>query len=217
MLAKPVLTDGSFAPRQLQIGDVMAGADVIPATIATAANLPITGLMLLGKYILRNPAAVSNENIDSAANLLAAFNAAAPSSRIQDGTSFICRWISTTANALTLTAVANTGIIINRGVVAGNTAKEFLITLRNGTPARTYSCTTTNASAIVGMTVEQAATLTPGMIVLNAVAGLQGLTIIGVNIQNATVTMSANANATTIAPGAAIQFSPVVVFDGLAG
>lgn len=223
MLGKPVLTDGGFAPRQLQIGDVMAGADFIPATIATATNLPITGVMLLGKYILRNPAGISNENIDTAANLLAAFVAASavpsPSSigRIQDGTSFIVRWILTTANALTVAAVANTGVTVTRGTVAASTSKDFLVTIRNGTPAQTFSGVTVNASAVVTLTVAQASVLTPGMIVTNAVAGLQGTTIIGVNIQAGTVTMSGNANASNPLPGVAISFSPVVLVEGLAG
>ena len=65
----------------------------------------------------------------------------------------------------------------------------------------------------VGVTV--AATLTPGMIVTNAVAGTQGFTIVGVNIAAGTVTLSGNATSTNAAPGVAFSFSPVVTITGL--
>lgn len=214
-LVKPVITDGGFAPRQLQQGDVVAGADVIPATDTTNTNLTITGAILLRKFIVRNPAGVSNENFDTATNLIIALQAAA-GSPIQAGTSFIFRFINISANILTVVATANTGLVLVRGNIPASSQKEFLITVRNGTPAQTYACTTTNASAVVGMTVAQAATLSPGMIVTNAVVGQQGNTILSVNIQAGTVTMSGNSNATTAAPGTAFTFSPVVTIDGLA-
>ena len=214
---KPVITDGGFAPRQLQIGDVLASADAIPATDTTNTNLTITAAMLLKKYIVRNPAGVSNENLDTALNLLAGFNTAAPSAgRLQDGISFIFRFINISVNALTVLAAANTGLILNRGAIAATSFKDFLVTVKSGTPAQTYSCVTTNASPVVGMTVAQAATLTPGMIVTNAVNGLQGFTILSVNIQLGAVTLSGSASATSTAPGVAISFSPVIQFDGLA-
>lgn len=103
---------------------------------------------------------------------------------------------------------------MNRGSVPASSSRDFLITFVNGTPAQTLAGNTTNGSAVVsGFTQEQLSRLSVGMVVTNAVANLQGQTIIGINGPAGTVTMSGNANAT--ATGSAINFSPVVVVDGL--
>lgn len=212
-LAKPIIYDGSLQ-RQLQQGDLLAGAEAVPATDATQ-NITVTAAMLLNKYRLRSNGAAMTDTLDTAANIVAGL-AAAAGAQIQNGTSFVVRWITTTAFAATFTATANTGIIVNRGIVAATSFKDFLVTIVNGSAAQTYAALTTNASAIITLTVAQAATLSVGMIVTNVVVGLQGTTIIGINLANGQVTMSGNANATTAAPGIAINFSPVVQFDGLA-
>lgn len=214
MLGKPVIFDGSMQ-RQLARGDTVAGGEVIPATVSTATNLTITGAMLLAGLILRNPAGVSNENIDTAENIRAAVASVmnSASGYVQNGLTWRVRWILTTANALTVQATANTGVTVTRGTVAASTSKDFLVTVSNGTPAQNFSCTTTNASAVIGMTVAQAALLSIGMVVTNAVVGLQGTTIIGIN--GGSVTLSGNANATTAAPGISISFSPVILVEGL--
>jgi hypothetical protein len=90
-----------------------------------------------------------------------------------------------------------------------------LVTIVNGTPAQTVQANTTNASNVVtGLTSAQAALLSVGQVVTNAVNGLQGTTITAVNITLGTVTLSGNANATSSTP-VAISFSPVVQLDGL--
>jgi len=213
MIAKPVIYDGQIQ-RPLMQGDVLAGGSILPATNATAA-ITVTAAMLLQGYVLRSAGGAMTDTIDTAANLVAGFNAAAGNTQVQNGTSWIVRWIETTAFAATLTATANTGIIVNRGVAPASGMKDFLVTVVNGTPAQVYAGTTTNGSAVVGLNSAQAATLSVGMIVTNAVANLQGTTIIAINISTGQVTMSGNANATNAAPGVAINFSPVVQIDGL--
>jgi hypothetical protein len=75
--------------------------------------------------------------------------------------------------------------------------------------------TTVNASAIIsGVPTSVLNQLSVGMIVTNAVAGLQGTTITAINTSSNTVTVSGTANATNISP-VAISFSPVVQIDGL--
>ena len=209
----PVIYDNG-AQRLMNIGDVFARGQKLPVTNATAANLAITPQMMLQEYILRNPAGVSNENLDTAANMIQAWGNGIA---VQAGLTFVLRWIVTTVQTLTVLATANTGVNVTRPSIVGATFKEYLITVVNGSLAQTFAATTTNASAVVGgLTPAQCALLTPGMIVTNAVANLQGTTIIAVNIAAGTVTMSGNANATNGAPGVAIAFSPVVNVDGLA-
>lgn len=223
MLAKPVIFDGG-TQRVLQQGDLLGGSDVIPATDTTNTNLTITGQMLLQKYIVRNPAGVSNENIDTAANIVAALTQQV-GANVQNGFSWVFRWINISANALTLVAAANTGLTLTRGAivaaVAGSNSgmKDFLITITNATPAQTFSGTTTNASAVIGgFTAAQLALLSVGMVVTNAQAGQQGNTIIGINTTaggSGTITMSGNSNATNTVP-VSFSFSPTVRIDGLA-
>ena len=234
-IAKPVIYDNGMQ-RVLAIGDVMALADSVPAVDVTNTNLTITGAKLLAKYILRNPAGVSNENIDTAANIINAITTQF-GGNVPNGTTWIVRWINISANILTLVGAANTGVTVNRplvnAAVAGSNIgmKDYLVTIVNGSPAQTVSATTVNGSAVIaGLTPQQTGSgaalvnqqpLTVGMVVTNAVAGLQGATIIGINTTAGgasgaqTVTLSAPANATNATP-VAITFSPVVQLDGLA-
>lgn len=208
---KTVVMDGNMV-RLVAQGDTVAGAEVIPATIATNA-ITITGQQLGGGFILRSTTGAGTDTIDSAANLITALTAGLGLAGIPNGLSFRCRWIQTAAFAITVQATANTGVTVTRGTINASSCKEFLVTVINGTPAAAVVGNTTNASAVVtGMTEAQTRLLTPGMIVTNAVSGLQGTTILSVQ-PGVGVTMSANANAT--AAGVAINFSPVVLVEGI--
>lgn len=213
-LVAPTVYDGAIQ-RRFRRGDILMTGDIMPATISTATNLTITAAMLANGIILRNPAGVCNENIDTAANLVAGFMAGLGlTGGIEPGSCFRVRWICTTANVLTVVCAANTGLIGTRLTINASSSKDFLITFVNGTPRKDcVNILGTSGSAVLsGFSDADIAALTPGMIVLNAVANLQGQTILGVNMAARTVTMSGNANATgLIAP----QFSPVVSVDGI--
>lgn len=216
MLASPIVLDGQL-PRALVRGDVMTLGEAVAATVSTT-NITVTGAQLLSAAILRNPAATATDTLDTAENIRAAI-AAAYNAALPNGITWRVRWIVTTAQQLALAATANTGVVLNRGTVTASAAagfKDFLITITNGTPAQTFTANTTNGSAVItGLSAAQTALLTPGMIVTNAVNGLQGTTIL--SVQSGTgVTLSGNANATSTAPGVAISFSPVITVDGLA-
>lgn len=212
-LVRPAVYDQQLM-RMPYPGDLLINGEVIPATDTTNTNLTITGAMLLNSFIVRNPAGVSNENLDTAANMIAAWTAGGQAPVISPGTSWRFRWINLSANVLTLVAAANTGLVLVRGSVPVSTFKEFLITVVNGTPATTLiNVNTINVSAIVsGLTDAQLQAITPGMIVTNAVANLQGQTILGINMGAKTITMSGNANATGVQT---INLSPVVSITGL--
>jgi hypothetical protein len=212
-ILKPVVYDG-VAQRQIAVGDIVAGAESVPATNAGTA-VTLTGSLLSSGNYLGNPGSASTLTLDTAANIIAALSSGIGNTGIQNGTSFRFRVIQTTAFTATLQATANTGVTVNRGVVPASGFKEFLVTIVNGTPAQTVQANTTNASNVVtGLTSAQAALLSVGQVVTNAVNGLQGTTITAVNITLGTVTLSGNANATSSTP-VAISFSPVVQLDGL--
>lgn len=213
-IVKPTVFDGGNLERQFARGDLLAGCANVPAIDTTNTNLTITGAMILNGIIRRNPAGVSNENIDTAANLIAAWSQGLGTTGIERGTSFECTWINASANALTMVAAANTGLTLTDGAILANGVKRVLFQVVCGTPARTVSpVTATNGSPVLtGFTDTDIANLDPGMIVLNAVANLQGQTIIGVNLAAKTVTMSGNANATGLIQP---QFSPTIAIYGL--
>lgn len=214
MLLKPVVYDGSLQ-RQLSPGDIVAGGEQIVAS-STSTAITVTAALMAQGIFLRNPSGAATDTIDTAANIIAGLASGLGSNGIQNGTTFRLRWINTNGtNAVTVAATANTGVTVNRGTVALSTAKEFLVTVNNGTPAQTFQANTTNASAVVsGLSATQLALLSPGMVVTNAVNGLQGTTILAVNMTAGTVTMSGNANATSSSP-VTISFSPVITLDGL--
>lgn len=213
-IAKAVIFDGSIQ-RQIQQGDLLAGGEVVPAT-STSTAVTLTAALLAAGIYLANPAGAVTWTVDSAANIIAGLIGGIGVTHIQNGTTFRWRAIITTAQTGTVSATANTGITVNRGAIASNSWKEFLVTINNGTPVQTFAAYTTNASAVVsGLTPAQLSLLSVGMIVTNSVNGLQGTTIIAINQGAGTVTMSGNANATAATP-VAITFSPVVTLDGLA-
>lgn len=209
---KTVVYDGSMQ-RQVAQGDTVAGAEVIPATIATNA-ITITGGQLQGGFIARSPTAAATDTIDSAANILLAVSGGLGTTGVQNGTSFRVRWLVSTAFATTVQATANTGVTVTSGAIAASSWKDFLVTVVNGTPPTTQTGNTTNASAVItGMTAAATAQISTGMIVTNAVNGLQGTTVLSVQ-QGVGVTLSGNANATSSFP-VAITFSPVVTVAGI--
>ncbi len=200
--------------RKMQSGDTLVNNRTpIPATIATNA-ITITGLQLASSFIQRTPTGAATDTIDTAANIVGTLSAGLGLTGIDPGTCWITSWINNAAaQAITITATANTGITVTNPTVNAVSVKEVLVTVVNGTPAQTInSIACTNASAILtGMTAAQTATLSVGMIVTNAVGGLQGAKIISVQ-PGTGVTMDTNATSTaTISP----TFSPVITLVGI--
>lgn len=211
-IAKATISDGML-PRPISIGDVLAMAEVFPATVV-ANTITVTGQQLAGTIIQRTPTGAGSDNIDSAANIIAAITTGLGLTGVQAGTTWRIRWYNQSAFAISVQSVANTGISVAAGTVNASSVKDFLLTVVNGTPATIATVNSTNASAILtGLTQAQASAITPGMIVTNAVLGLQGATVIGVNVAAGSITMSANANATAALQ--AVNLSPVITLQGL--
>lgn len=212
-MVKPTVYDGPMQ-RQVQQGDTVCAAEVIPATSASAA-LTVTGQMLSQPFIQSSEGAPAAYTVDTAANIILALGLGLGLLSIQNGTTWRLRHINTTAFAVTYAATANTGVTVTSGVVNASSVKDFLVTVVNGSAVQTYAATTTNASPTIGgMTAAQLALLSPGMIVTSASAGQQGTTILSINMPAGTVTLSGNANATNAVP-IAYTFSPVVTVQGI--
>jgi hypothetical protein len=220
MLALPIVNyNGAKAP--LAPADILAGGEVILATTTTQPET-VTGAMLMNSIRYRSPAAPSADVLDTAANIITAIQSAI-GGPIPPGLTWRHRVVMLTANAITYSATANTGVTVdaiagNQAVVAASSFKDFLVTIVNGTPVRNVPCLTTNASAVLsGIAASDIANLSVGMIVTNAVVGQQGNTIIGINAAAGTVTMSGNSNATNASVPTNFVFSPVVKFTGITG
>ena len=212
-LVKPTVYDGSLQ-RQVQSGDVVGAAEVIQL-VGNSLALTVTGAMLAAGIISGNPTAAAAYTLDTAANILAALTSGPGNYPIQNGTSFRLRHINTTAFAVTYAATANTGMTLANGVVNASSVKDFLVTITNGQPAVTFAGTTVNGSAVVSnVPTASLAAMTVGQVVTNAVAGLQGTTVIGINLAGNSVTFSGNANATN-ATAVAVTVSPTMTFAGL--
>jgi hypothetical protein len=199
--------------RQIMRGDTLCASEVIPATNNSNA-LTITAAMLGGSFIARNPSAAAADTIDTAANIINALNGGIGNQSVQAGSSFRVRWLVSTAFATTVAAQANSGVTVTNGAIAASSWKDFLVTVVNPTPQQTIPANTTNGSAVVtGMNLQQTSLLSVGMVVTNAVNGLQGATITGVQA-GVGVTLSANANATSTFP-VALTFSPTITVQGI--
>jgi hypothetical protein len=170
--------------------------------------------MMLNPVYVRNPAGVSTDTYPTAQALVAAVKAFMAGAGVPPGLAFRWRVINLSANLITGAVTANTGATMVRGNILASTTKDFLVKITNGTPQRTVATvTTTNGSAVLGgFTQTDLQNLSVGMVVTNAVANLQGQTIIGINLGASQVTMSGNANATGTS---SVDFSPTYTITGL--
>lgn len=212
-LIKSLIVDGNFN-RQIQPGDTLAAAEQFPATLVANA-VTVLAAMLLGGFIQSTETANATYTLDTAANIISALTAGPGLTGIQPGTTWRLRHVNNAAFTVTYAVTANTGMSVALPTVNASSVKDFLLTVINGTPPVTTAGTTVNTSAIVsGIPTAALANVTVGMIVTNAVAGLQGTTVIGVNAAAGTITFSGNANATN-AVAVAISLSPVISVQGI--
>lgn len=212
----PIVADGVFQ-RNLSPGDNLCAFEpAVPAAVTTV-TLSYSAAQLSSPFIVRNPAGASTDTFPTADALISALSSGlgdAPG--VSNGLTWRVQIVNLAAFLLTGAVTANSGVTMTRGNVAASATKEFLVQVTNGTPLLTATnITTTNASPITtGWTAAQLAAVSVGQVVTNAVAGLQGTTIIAVNATAMSVTFSGNANAT--GSGNTITVSPTYTITGLA-
>lgn len=210
-VVKNVIYDGGLQ-RVMSLGDVLGAGEILPATIVANA-LTITGAMLQQPFIQRTITGAGTDTLDTAINIIAALSQGMNLVGIQPGTTWRIKWINNAAFVDTVTATANTGVTVVNGTVNASSVKEFLVTIVNGTPGLvTGAAVFTNGSAVVtGLLERETRNLSPGMVVTNAIAGVQGATILSVQA-NVGVTLSTNATSTVVG---SMTLSPVVTLTGL--
>ena len=217
MFLAPLVMDG-FAERKLQLGDLLCQFDPLPpATDTTNTTLAVTAASMVNNPVyVRNPAGVSTDTYPTADALISLLLQGLGLNRgLPPGLTFRWRVINLSANLITGAVTAHTGATMVRGNIPASTTKDFQIAITNGTPLRTVvNIASTSGSAILtGFANADIKALSIGMVVTNAVVNVQDQTIIGINAQNNSVTLSGNANATGFN---SFTFSPTYTITGLA-
>ena len=113
-----------------------------PVTDTTNTTLTLPAAYLLSGFFLRNPAGVSTDTTDTAANIVAAMG-----SYVKSGQAFEFNLRNISANVITIAAGAGVTLAAgNTNTVIANSTKRFLMTVdvgTDGTPACTlYSMQT---------------------------------------------------------------------------
>lgn len=199
-------------------GDMVMDQKKLSAVV-TVGNGVIAAVNILSGIINRTgPTGAYADVFDSADNILAA----CPD--LNQGDAFEFLFLNGVAFANTPTAGA--GIALVNGGVTASLVKRFMLTVLAAGRSSIQQGITTNGSAIVSFfnsstgfpSQGQANTLvakqiTPGMLVSGT--GIPGgATVLSVNSANGTITLSANATATST-PVTALTFTPSIEIRGL--
>lgn len=202
-------------------GDLLCTNEVVLAN-TTVGTTPITAQMISTGLLKRSGSAGAYadafpSSTDLIAGLLSNYyqggGSYGGSVGIANDTSFRFRIINTVAFTNTPTIGAG-GTLVGTTAMAASSWKDYLVTIKNGTPASVTSGNTTNTSAVVtNVPLAQLQALTQGMLVTGT--GIPAATTI-LSIQPGVgFTMSANATATNA--GVAITAAPVYTVESLGG
>ena len=211
-IGRALIQDVGGLPRSLCSADVLASMEVIPAAIATAA-ITITGAQLALGWINRTGlGGAGTDTIDSAGNIITALSQGYGLG-MTDSISWRVSWYNPSASVITVAATANTGVTVTNGTVNAGSVKDFLVTVVDGTLPVVLTGNATNASAIItGVPTSIISQVGVGQIVTNAIVGLQGQTVIRVDIAKQEITLSGNANATQ---AVSLNLSPQITVFGI--
>ena len=218
-LAKPVIYDGALQ-RQIQRGDVLAGAEIFTSLATVGAGTLLASLLLSNLLSRTGPVGAYTDTTDSAANIIQALvgagygnsinNGLSSGLAVQNGTTFRLRYINTVAFAMTLAAGANVTLGSNVNVSASS-VKDYLITVTNGTPQSVANGTLVSGSAVVtGMSLFATSQLSVGQ----AVSGtnVQASSVIVSVQQGIGFTMNNTASGSSVS---SLTFSPTVTINSL--
>lgn len=218
-LATPQVRDGAGLMRDAAAGDVLNTQEVIQTETTAGAATLSSSKLITGLLVRTGPGIAFNDTLPSASDLLTALlgngsyvaaGAISPAG-INPGASF--RFTYYNGVAFVATLVAGTGITLaGSTAVAASSARTYLITCLNGTPAQTFAGTTTNGSAVVtGLSAAQTSLLSPGMLVTGTGVPAAA-TVLSVQ-PGVGITLSANATATGSL--VALAFTPRFEVRGL--
>lgn len=227
---------GDVMDSLVQVGDVVVSAETLtPGIITTAGAGTLTAAAIASGFIVRTgPVAGVTDTTDTSTNILAALAGNNPYAVLSPGTTFRLRYINKVAQIITF--AAGVGCIAGAAGsavldVAASQVRDYIVTIKNATPAVTLQSNTTNASAVVTFVFPsgtsawplgqaanpQGITITPGMTV-SGTGITAGTTVLGVTYGQGGITgitLSANATATSVSGGVALTFLPTIQFDGI--
>lgn len=217
-LVKPSVFNGQLQ-RQAQPGDAISGTEV-RSTLSTAGAGTITAAQITNGILVRTgPSAGFVDTTATAAEIISQLLAnqqylgggAQTPQGIDRGLTLRLRYLNTVAYAATLAAGTGVDLMGNTGVNSLS-VKEFLLTIKNGTPQQVLAGNTTSASTSVGgLTAAQLQNLTPGMLVSGT--GIPGGASVASQNLNGNLVLSTAATATGSA--VALTFNPNVELLGL--
>lgn len=193
----------------------VAGQNVLDQTQyevnSTVGNSTLTVSSLLAGVVQRTgPTAGYTDTLPTVDQLVAAV----PTLGVGDSFEFSIR----NTVAFLLTMAAGTGWSLSPTIgstvnVAASSVRDYVVTINSTARSRTFSASTTNGSAVLTNVSEtDAKNLQPGQLVTGT--GIPAnTTILGVNLDNLTVTLSANATAT--GNNIAVTSSPTATLDSI--
>lgn len=132
---------------------------------------------------------------------------------ISPGASF--RFVLRNANGGNNTLTGSTGVtIVGTAILATNTWKEYLVRIKNSTPATIGNVTTTNTSKVLSNVPSEVLNrVTPGMLATGTGLGAAPNRIMAVNRDARTITLDVASTAT--ADNIAVTFTPEITFTYL--
>jgi len=190
-----------------QAGDsAMEQTQLVAITTVGTGVLSAAG-MLAGLIVRTGPVGAYADTLDTANNLMLA----APFLSPGDAFEFVVQNGVAEANTV---AVAEGAELVGTTAIAASLVRRYLLTVFANRTRQTFNAVTTNANAVLtGLTQAECDLLQPGQ----GVSGTgisSGTNVLSVNSVLGTVTLTANATATS-APTAAITFFPRYSVRGL--
>lgn len=173
----------------------------------TVGDSTLTVASILSGIVNRSgPVGAYADTLPTVAQLLAA----CPQLSVGDSFTFLLR--NTVAQANTITA--GTGWTLGSNTaIAASLVREFLVTINSNKPVVIVSATTTNGNAVLtNLSDDAVKALQPGMLVTGT--GISAATtLIAVNANSRTATMSANATAS--GDNIAVTANPTATLEGV--
>lgn len=204
---RPLVQDNTGFQRTALPGDTVLTSDVI-ATLTTDGAGTILASAFTASILNRSgPSAGYTDTTDTADNIIAALSNGIG---LNPGTTF--RWIYRNTVAQAMTLAAGTGVTLGSNVnIVASKVRTYLITVLNGTRAKSFSANTTDTStAVTGMSLAQTDQITVGMLVTGT--GISAATTVAAVIPGSGVTLSAAATATGTP---VLTFSPRISIAGI--
>lgn len=224
-LVRALVRDG-VQLREALPGDLMsAGENVDAGALAADAGMVLTAAAIASGIIVRSGTgggAGFTDTTDTADNIITALKGNASAVDVVPGSTFRLLYINTIAQAMTLAGgvgvlLKTTGSGVNN--VAASLWREYLMKVKNSTPAVTLSCLFANASKSVTLVTPVApGIITPGMSLsgTNLTTGtlIVGLTMNGSG-QISGFTTDTNSTGDSSAVASAVLCSPAIEVTGL--